>query len=234
MNVLNFFASPKGRKFTFYTSVGAAIGAFSINYFPQTFLANNFHREFVAIYKEGAQLSVSETLRKRFEVAVDILKMSDFERKFVEPFMVCGFECYRIGSTQFKFGALVGIPINYSYTRKDEIDRMSMMVRGNPIDWNSKGGLLLEESLVLEPDEQVFGMTRELIQLQSNEVYYNSFISTASVIGYYVLTSGINSQKRLFYRPLSLRVALYSLSSLFMFGIYSFLTDLTQVRYFTD
>lgn len=231
MNVLNFFASAKGRRFTFYASVGAAIGTFSLSYFPHTFLANNYHREFVASYKEGVERSVSPTLQKRFEVAVDILKLSDFERKYIEPFMVSGFECYRIGSTQFKFGALVGIPVNYSYTRKDEIDKMSMMVRGNPVDWNSQGGLLLEQSLVLAPDEQVFGMAREIIQLQSNEVYLNSIYSTGSIVGYYILTSGLNSRMRFFYKPLSLRVALYTLSSLFVFGIYSFLTDFTQVRF---
>lgn len=229
MNILKYFASPKGRRFTFFASVGAAVGAFGIHFFPHTFLANNYHREFVASYKDGVERSVSETLRKRFEVAVEILKLSDFERKLIEPFMVSGFDCYHMGSTKFRYGAFVGIPVNYSYTSKSDVDKIAVMVRGKPVDWNSQGGLLLEQSLVLTPDEQVFGMAREIIQLQSNQVYLNSFYSSASIVGYYVLTSTINSKKLLFYRPLSLRVSFYAIASLFTFGVYSFLTDFTQV-----
>lgn len=143
--------------------------------------------------------------------------------------MVTGFDLYHIGSTKFRFGALVGIPENYTYTATADINRMDIIIRGQPVDWNSQGGKLLEQSLVLSDDEQIFGIAREILQLQTNSIYLNSFYSSGSVIAYYAATSSLNSKMRLFYRALSLRVVMYGLVGLFVFGVYSFLTDFTQV-----
>lgn len=101
-----YFASAKGRRFTFYASVSAALGAFSLHFVPQSFLLWK-HREFVASYHEGSELQVPTNIKKRFEMAQDYLGIGDWEKKFFIPFMVTGFDTYHIGSTKFRFGALV-------------------------------------------------------------------------------------------------------------------------------
>lgn len=228
MSLFKYFASARGRKFTFYASVSAALGTFSLNFFPQTFLAAK-HREIVAAYREGQERPVPETLQKRFEIAIEMLKLGDFERRFIKPFMVSGFDLYHIGSTKFRYGALLGIPVNYTYTAPADINKQDIIIRGQPVDWNSQGGKLLEQSLVLSEDEQIFGIVREALQLTNNSIYFNSFYGSGVVIAYYAATTTLNSKLRLFYRPLSLRVIMYGIVSLFMFGIYTFLTDFTQV-----
>lgn len=228
MAFFKFFASAKGRKFTFIASVSAALGCSAINYFPHTFLAWK-HREIVASYKEGIERPVSEVLKKRFEIAIELLKVTDFERKFIKAFTVSGFDLYHLGSAKFRSGGLIGIPVNYSYTAIADINKMDVIIRGNPVDWNSKGGQYLEQSLVLNEDEQIFGLAREIIQLQNNSIYLNSLYPAVTIFMYYALTSGVNSKLRLFYRPLSLRVMLYAISGFFAFGVYSFATDFTQV-----
>lgn len=110
---------------------------------------------------------------------------------------------------------------------------MNIIQRGKPVDWNSQGGKLLEQCLVLSDKEQIFGIAREILQLQSNTIYLNSFYSGGTIFGYYAATSAINSKLRLFYRPLSLRVTMYGIVGLFLFGVYSFLTDFTQVSFFS-
>lgn len=130
---------------------------------------------------------------------------------------------------KFRYGALTGIPINYTFTSSSEIDRTNVLIRGNPVDWNSKGGKLLEESLILSEDEQIFGIAREILQLRNHNVLLNSIYACGSVVSFYITTSTINSKLKLFYRPLSMRIALYTIVGLFGFGIYAFFTDFTQV-----
>lgn len=228
MAFFKFFASAKGRRFTFFASVSSVVGCSAINYFPHTFLAWK-HREIVASYKEGAERPVSAVLKKRFEIAIELLKVSDFERQCIKAFTVSGFDLYHLGSTKFRSGGLIGIPVNYSYTAIGDINKMDVIIRGKPVDWNSQGGKYLEQSLVLSEDEQIFGIAREIIQIQNNSVYLNSIYPAVTIFSYYTLTSALNSKLRLFYRPLSLRLMLYAISGFFAFGVYSFATDYTQV-----
>lgn len=228
MGFFKFMASAKGRRFTFVASVSAAMGASAVNYFPHTFLAWK-HREIVASYKEGAERPLSDVIKKRFEIAIELLKITDFERKYIKPFTVSGFDLYNIGSTKFRNGGLIGIPVNFSYTAASDINKMDVIIRGKPVDWNSQGGKHLEHSLVLTEDEQIFGLAREIIQVQNNSVYLNSLYPAVTIFSYYALTSILNSKLRFFYRPLSLRLMLYVISGFFAFGVYSFLTDYTQV-----
>lgn len=229
--ILEFFASAKGRKFTFGLTAAAGIGAFCLKFVPHTFLVNK-QREFLATYREGVERPLSEALTKRFEMVEEYLKVTDFEKRFLKPFMVAGFEAYHVGSLKYRYGALVGIPINYSYTAKNEIDRSDIIIRGKPVDWGSRGGALFEESLVLTEDEQLFGIAREMVQLRHNDILLNSLFPTASIAMVYAISTAVNSKFRLFYRPLSLRVVLYGIVYLYGFGIYSFLTDYTQVRFY--
>ena len=154
MAFFKFFGSPKGRKFTFFSSVTAAMGAFSVHYFPHTFVSSKY-REIVSAYHEGKEKIVTEPVMKRYELALELcakkLQLTDFERNLFEPFVVSGFDLFSIGSTKFRFGSLIGIPTNFNYTSAADIDRSSIIIRGRAIlDWNSKGGQLLSESLVLK------------------------------------------------------------------------------------
>lgn len=223
-----FFASPRGRQFCFAASVTAASVSFGFHFLPHTVFTSK-HREIVASYREGAERPVSETLQKRFEIAQEHLQLSDFEKKWMKPFMVSGFDTYHIGSVKFRYGAFTGIPVNYTYTASDDIDKADIIIRGQSVDWNSRGGKLLEEALVLTEDEQIFGLVRESFQLVNNNVYLNSFYGCGALTMYYLITTALNNNMKLFYRPLSLRLSLYSLVGLFCLGNYALITDYSQV-----
>lgn len=99
-NIFNFFASPRGRRFSFYTATSTALGAFLVNFVPHTFAVSKY-REIVATYREGSERPVSETLKKRFELAMEYLQVTDFEKRFLQPFMVANFEAFNIGKNHF-------------------------------------------------------------------------------------------------------------------------------------
>jgi hypothetical protein len=61
---------------------------------------------------------------------------------------------------------LVGIPSNYFYNEKSDIEKAEITFRGSPVNWATEAGQILEENIVFSEDEQVFGMMREILQLQ--------------------------------------------------------------------
>lgn len=163
-------------------------------------------------------------------MALNSLKVSDSERDFFQPFMVTGFDMYSIGSTKFRDGALVGIPVNYTYTASDEIPRTEITVRGyDQVNWSSEAGQLLQEGLVLSEPEQIFGMCREILELKSHKVLLNSLLPVGATLMYYSITSNLNQTNQLFKRPLSLRVMMYSLVGFFTLGMYYLIKDFIQV-----
>ncbi|KAL7046449.1 hypothetical protein ACKWTF_002576 [Chironomus riparius] len=224
-----FFTTERGKKFMMYTSTIAGLSAFCIKYLPHTLLAEK-HKEIVASYQNGIERKVSETLEKRLVTALNSLKITDSERDFFVPFIVSGFDLYSIGSTKFRDGCLVGIPVNYSYTASDEIPRTEITVRGyDQVDWSSNAGKLLQEGLVLSEPEQIFGICREILELKSHKVLFNALYPVGSILLYYSITSTVNTRNHLFKGPLSLRLVMYSIVGLFSLGIYCFVKDFTQV-----
>lgn len=168
---------------------------------------------------------------RKYEIAANLVKLTAAEREIMKPFMVAGFDLYSIGSTNFRYGALVGIPINFTYTAADEIPKGEIMVKGyEQVNWNSEGGKLLQEGLILTENEQVFGIAREMLELRTSKVFLESVYATGGIFMYYCFSSGINQSQRLFARPLSLRLVLYSLVGLFTSGIYCSMKDASQVH----
>lgn len=167
---------------------------------------------------------------RKFEKAAELVKLTAAEREVFEPFIVTGFDLYSIGSTKFRNGAFVGIPINYTYTAADEIPRTEITVKGyDQVDWSSKGGELLQEALILTENEQVFGIAREMMELRTNNVLINSILACSSILVYFSITNGLNQKQQLYGRPISLRVILYTLTGLFVTGSYCFAKDMLRV-----
>lgn len=182
-------------------------------------------------FRNGIEREVNESLMRKFEKAAEVVNLTPYEREVMKPFIVSGFDLYSIGSVTLRHGALVGIPINFTYTAADEIPKGDIMLKGyEQVNWESEGGKLLQESLIFTEDEQVFGIAREMLELKTNKVLFNSVLPSGAFLMYYSITSGINHAQRLFVRPLSLRLVLYTLAGFFTIGTYCFLKDATQVH----
>lgn len=125
----------------------------------------------------------------------------------------------------------MGVPTNYFYNNYSDIEKNDIKLRNQPIDWNTNYGKILEDALVLSEDEQVFGMAREIIQLQSQKILLNSVYPCSTVLAVYSMASVLNQKLQLFHRPFAVRGVLYSILAFFGAGMYCFLQDVTQVYY---
>lgn len=148
--------------------------------------------------------------------------------------MAYGFDTLSIGSTKSRFGAFIGVPANYAYDTPATIDTGKIQLKGQSIAWSSEDGQRLREALVLTEDEQIFGVARSILQVKSHKLLLTSLYAPVSLFIVYALGSSINRRRNLYARPLGMRSVLYGILSMFGFGLYTFMTDFTEVWYDTS
>lgn len=159
------------------------------------------------------------------------LDINKFERTLLKPFMVVGFDVFEAGTTKSRFGGVLGIPSNYDYETKEDIDKKSILYRNKPINWDSEAGRNLERAIVLTDNEQVFAISKSILQLQTHRVLLNSLFPTCAFMMVYTIGTSLNQQMNLLRGPFFVRAIMYSILGLFGFGVWSFLKDFNQVQY---
>ncbi|KAH8271539.1 hypothetical protein KR018_004921 [Drosophila ironensis] len=230
---LSFFKTEAGRKLVFYAAGATTVSLFVGNFVPHTFGLKYF-QQFVQCYQNGVERPVPEPVKQRLEQALDQLQLDPYERKFVKPFTVFGFDLFQAGTTKMRFGGALGIPVNYGYGSPDEIKRADIRFRDQQINWSSPSGKLLEQAIVLNEDEQVFGLTKAVLQLQTHRVLMNSIFPSVNFLMVYTLGHYLNLRLNLFARHGSVRFVLYSILGLFGVGMWSFMKDYNQVTMDAD
>lgn len=169
----------------------------------------------MTIFRNGEKQLPSDKIQERFKRAVALLKLSDFEQKYVSPFMVQGFDVYNAGSMKSRFGGIVGIPANFEYSGVDDIEKQDVVLQGRKLNWSSEGGKLLEECLVLSEDEQVFAIAREMLTLNSQKRLIQSVIPAAVWYFTYNVAALVNTRNNLYVRPFS--VSFFIINNVKMF-----------------
>lgn len=163
-------------------------------------MGHMFNKYFSYSYRNGIEREVPPAVLQRIEQAMDKLQLEKHERQFVKPFTVFGFDLFQAGTTKLRFGAVLGIPVNYGYNSIGEIKRADIRFRDRQIDWSSESGKLLEQAIVLTEDEQVFGLCKAILQLQTHRVLLNSIFPSLSFFMVYTVGHFLNLRLKLFAR----------------------------------
>uniref|UniRef100_A0A0A1XRX6 Transmembrane protein 177 n=1 Tax=Zeugodacus cucurbitae TaxID=28588 RepID=A0A0A1XRX6_ZEUCU len=193
-----------------------------------------YYKDFVQCYQNGIPRLVPEQVKERLEKALDVLQLERYERKIIKPFTVFGFDLFQAGSTKYRFGAALGIPVNFAYTETKDINRQEIRFRDQTIQWNTESGKLLQDAIVLTEDEQLFGLCKSVLQLRTHRVLLNSLFPSFSFLTMYTIGHYLNVRMNLLAGPLSLRLVMYTILGLFGVGSWSFMKDFNQVRYDTE
>lgn len=109
-----------------------------------------------------------------------------------------------------------------------------LQVNQKSVDWNSEVGQKLADALILPEKVQQFAICREILMTQNNKYIYDSVYPFSCVFFCYTFCQSINRKMNLYAGPLSLRLVLYTLTSLFGVGTYFLMKDMTEVYYETE
>lgn len=163
----------------------------------------------ILLHRGGFERIVPDKIQRRFDQAVEICKCTDFEKFFLKPFMAYGFDTVHLGSTKSRYGALVGVPTNYAYDTVQQIEKGEIQLQQTPIKWASEDGQMLQDSLVLTEDEQIFGMARSILQIKSHKLLLTSLYAPVTLIIVYTMGAHLNQRGNLYARPLGVSFIIF-------------------------
>lgn len=229
---ISWFVTDTGRKFSFALVTTFGIGAAAFKFVPNTIMLYKY-KELVHHYRDSKPVELSADLKDSVQKCLDILNISNKFHKLVQPFSVIGFDLFNAGSLKSKYGAAIGIPVNFTYKSMADIEKDNVQVNLKLIDWKSEVGKKLAEALILTEDEKEFALCREILSLNNFKTYIQPVYSFACVFTGYNLAQTINRKLNLYSAPLVVRGVLYALVTVFSVGMYYFLYDFTEVHYET-
>lgn len=185
----------------------------------------------IFLFRKGEEREVPEKLHNRVKKAMDVLGLNKYERILVKPFIFVGFDVFEAGTTNSKFGCALGLPSSFNYESEKDIEKSEIMFRGKPINWDSETGKKLQKAIVLTEDEQIFAISKSILEFQTQKVLLNSLYPTASFMMVYTIGTSLSQQMKLLTKPFIVRGILYTIMGFFGLGLWSFLKDYSQVQY---
>ncbi|XP_026480982.1 transmembrane protein 177 isoform X2 [Ctenocephalides felis] len=230
MNRFSWFTTQNGRKFIFGSVTAGAVATVSFIYLPNTLFIDKY-QEIVQCYSDGFPRETPDKVLNCFDTAVQILSIPESTKKLLKPFTVVGCDLFNAGSTHSRFGAIIGIPVNYGYLSADGIDKREIVVRQKSVDWESESGKKLASSLVLTDDEKIFGIAREILTAQTLKKLLLMLYPPSFVLFCYGLTTNLNRKLNLFAKPVQVRGIMYTLAIAYSYSCYIFAKDYTETYY---
>lgn len=80
-------------------------------------------------FRNGFVSPMAPELKARIDQVVNDMKLSDKYRAYLDSFYVPGFDPMHMGSFKLRSGAYIGIPRNFLYKSKRDIERDLILVR---------------------------------------------------------------------------------------------------------
>lgn len=158
------------------------------------------------------------------------LNFPEYKKNGVQPFMVFGFDIWHAGFLTSRFGVLIGIPINFTYTDKSTVDKESIAINNEPVNWNREDSQQLIDSLILSDDAKKYAIAREILMSDGHNLTIQSLTSSIIAGTCYGFTAHMNDSLNNWAKPRILRLSFYSIMAAFFWGLYTMQKD-ALIRY---
>jgi len=96
------------------------------------------------------------------------------------------------GSLQLRSGALIGLPSTFYYRTVDDIERHTILVGQEMVDWDSSAGEELQNALLLSDKAKAFVIARELFRAKSFTVHMDTFLQISCLLLAYYSGAWLN------------------------------------------
>lgn len=178
---------------------------------PHTVFLNKY-RYMMARYQLNKEIPLSSTMQQRIQEVMEDLKLPDNIRNLIRPFSVFGFDLFHAG-TLHKYGAILGIPANFTNTAEQL--RENLQIKEEEVDWTRQDAKTFLNALMLSENAQKFAIAHEILQIQTEEPYLNSFKLVLIIAVLWTLYNVITYRFNLRQQNMMLCRSLYSSFTLF-------------------
>jgi len=182
-------------------------------------------------YKDGFPVPVPAEVLDKVKVVSADMKLEPKVQEKLSPFTVYGFDVFSAGKASFNTGAIIGIPISFSYKTPKDVDKKNIMVGNKGVHWTSPDGLSLESALLLSESAQKFAIAREIASTSTYQIPLKIATNGVAALLYIYLSTSFNKKTPNLTRTLKQRVVLYSILGSFTFTLWLFIRDFMNVYF---
>lgn len=125
------------------------------------------------MYRMGKEIPLGFKIQQRIQEVMNDLKLSDDIRNVIQPFSVFGLDLLHAGTLNNKYGAILGIPANFTNTAEQLYK--NMLIKEQPIDWTRQDAQNLLNALMLSESAQKFAIACKILQIQAEKPYFDSY-----------------------------------------------------------
>uniref|UniRef100_G3MRC9 Transmembrane protein 177 n=1 Tax=Amblyomma maculatum TaxID=34609 RepID=G3MRC9_AMBMU len=190
---------------------GGLIGAM-VGLLPHTHLLN-YYKDIVRAYKDGEPMALDPEVKKRAHQVLQSVDISEQQKENVCFIPVPMLDTFFAGSTTGVKGAIIGLPVTFSYAKNEDVQTKSMLIRGSEEpSWETMEGEMLKKSLVLSDKAQRFVIARDIYWASTYYVEIQSTALSFSVLNCYLMARIANEKLPFLSRaPRAVRVAWYGI-----------------------
>lgn len=123
-----------------------------------------------------------------FSQVYDVVGIIPQKAHLVRWFQTIGFDPIHFGSTQMRFGAIIGVPRHWDYRSGSDIEKEEYRLghaSKRVIPWHLDEGAAIANSLVLSDDAKRFAIARELTGVDNHRIEWSA--ATVGVLYYSML-----------------------------------------------
>lgn len=88
----------------------------------------------------------------------------------------------------------IGIPMNYLYQSKQDIDIMNLRIRDQEIDWSSEAAERFADAVILTENEQKFALVRAVCELRNYNHMHGAVVPAFTLAGLYTGSQYVNNR----------------------------------------
>jgi hypothetical protein len=121
------------------------------------------------MYREGREVKIPQDLKERCDQELKKARIPKAAKSDIEFYLTSGDEPFTHGSLECSLHpGIVGLPWNFVYKNVREIERDDLrVIDGQSVNWDSKAGKKLLESVIQSEKAQRFVIMRELYMLDN-------------------------------------------------------------------
>lgn len=161
----------------------------------------------------GKETPLGFRIQKRIQEVMNDLKLSDDVRNVIQPFSVVGLDLLHAGTLNNKYGAILGIPANFINTVEQLYKNMRL--KEQSIDWTRQDAQILLNAVMLSENAQKFAIACEILRIQAEEPYFNSYLLALIIAVLWTLYNAITYKFKLYGQNVILCRMLYSSFTIF-------------------
>ena len=119
---------------------------------------------------------VPERCRSELVEVASKMGITDVESK-VSLFVCSGFSPLSAGATWLPNGAVIGLPRSFLFEREEDVFNSGAVFKNSRINWSSKLGTKLKESLISSDDNVAFLLGHELSHIKDADCKYEAILA---------------------------------------------------------